>query len=353
MQAKAGILALMYIQNNVALGAYSTMRLGGTAKHLVEIHSKEELVEAITWADAQQLPAITIGIGSNIVWTDNGYSGLVIVNRIPGYHVFDEDEENTYVKVGAGVSWDGVVERTVGEGLSGIEALSLIPGTAGATPVQNVGAYGQEISDTLVNVEAYDREQHKFVTIPAAECGFGYRTSRFKTFDKNRFFISSLTLHLTRQKPLPPFYRSIQAYLDTRGITDYTAERVREAVITVRRAKLPDPMQVANNGSFFANPVVNEEKLQQLLRQYPEMEYWDTAAGHYKLSAAWLIERAGFKDYHDPETGMATWPTQPLVFINERAKSTADLLKFRQKIIDKMTEMYGLDFEQEPELIGD
>lgn len=341
----------MYIQNDVDLGAYSTMRLGGKAKHLVEVHSKEELVEALTWADAQQLSAIAIGIGSNIFWSDSGFNGLVIVNRIPGYHVFDEDEENTYVKIGSGVNWDGVVERTVGEGLSGIESLSLIPGTAGATPVQNVGAYGQEISDTLVNVVAYDREEHRFVTIPAGECGFGYRTSRFKTTDKGRFFIASLTLHLTRQHPQPPFYASVQAYFNERGITDYTAERVREAVITVRRAKLPDPMQIANNGSFFANPIISAEELQRLLRTYPDMVYWEQGGGKIKLSAAWLIERAGFKDYHDAETGMATWPTQPLVFINERARTTADLLKFRQKVTDKVRELFNVELAQEPEFI--
>lgn len=328
------------------------MRLGGSAAFLTEAHSREEVEQAIKWADESNLTAIMIGIGSNIIWGDSGYPGLVIVNKISGYDKFEEDQENTYIKIGGGENWDSVVARSVAEGLSGIEALSLIPGTAGATPVQNVGAYGQEISDVLVSVEAYDHKSREFTAIAGSECGFSYRTSRFKTTDHGRFFITSLTLHLTRTNPQPPFYASVQGYFEEHNITSYTPKVLRDAVVAIRRAKLPDPGQVANNGSFFANPVIDESHLIQLLNIHPTISYWRLDNNKSKISAAWLVEKAGFGSVHDQETGMATWPSQALVFVNEHAKNTADLLRFKQKVVTRVKEEFGITLEQEPELIG-
>jgi UDP-N-acetylmuramate dehydrogenase len=275
----------------------------------------------------------------------------VLVNKILTFETFKEDEDNLYVTVGAGEVWDSVVERCVALGYSGIEQLSLIPGLAGATPIQNVGAYGREIADVLVSVEAFDHQQNKLVTIPTADCGFAYRTSRFKTTDKHRFFISSITFHLTKQDPAPPFYATLQEYLTTHGITPYTAQTVRDAVITIRRSKLPDPAVVANNGSFFHNPIIDQAPFTQLVASYPQIVYWQTDDNHYKISGGWLLEQAGFKGMHDPETGMATWDKQSLVFVNEHARSTADLLRFKQKVLDKVQSMFGITLEQEPELI--
>ncbi|HET7320837.1 MAG TPA: UDP-N-acetylmuramate dehydrogenase [Candidatus Saccharimonadales bacterium] len=337
--------------HNVTLADFSTMRLGGPAAHMAEIHSHQELTEALAWAANQQLPVIMIGSGSNIVWNDSGYPGLVLVDKIKRYEVFEEDETNVYVTIGSGELWDSVVERTVQAGLTGIEALSLIPGTAGATPVQNVGAYGQEISQTLVTVEAYDTQTGQFLNIPAMDCAFAYRTSRFKTTDHGRFFITGVTLHLTKGNPQPPYYPSVQTYFEEHGISQPTPHDMRSSVIAIRSAKLPDPAVVANNGSFFANPIVDEDVLVQLQADYPDIPHWPTSDSRVKLSAAWLIEQAGFKDFHDPETGMATWPKQPLVFVNEHAKSTADLLKFRQKILDAVQAKFQIGLVQEPELL--
>lgn len=336
--------------HDVSLADFSTMRLGGPAAHLVEVHDRNELVEALDWATEQRLPAIMIGGGSNIIWKDEGFGGLVVVNRIERFEPFEEDERNVYLTVGGGENWDGVVERSVQAGLTGIEALSLIPGTAGATPVQNVGAYGQEIGQTLVSVEAFDNERKTLLNIPALDCQFGYRSSRFKTTDHGRFFITALTLHLTKANPEPPFYPSVQAYFDSHGITDVTPQRLREAVITIRRAKLPDPAVVANNGSFFANPIVDSPTADNLLQDYPDMPHWPSGQD-VKLSAAWLIERCGFKDYHDKATGMATWAAQPLVFVNEAAKHTADLLAFRQSITEAVQAKFNIGLVQEPELL--
>ena len=341
----------MQILKDVPLALHSTMRLGGKAAYAADIQNRDDLRETVTWAAEHNLPVMMIGTGSNIVWHDEGFPGLLLINKVIGYELFAEDSENYYVTIGAGEVWDSVVARTAEAGMSGIECLSLIPGTAGATPVQNVGAYGQEIAQTLVSIEAYDTHTGEFITISAQDCHFAYRTSRFKTTDRARFLIMALTLHLTHANPMPPFYSSLQSYLDEHAIHEFTPKVIREAVIAIRRSKLPDPAQIANNGSFFANPLIEKDRLAQLLADHPGIIYWEQDDGHVKLSAAWLVEQAGFKDVHDADTGMATWPQQPLVFINEHAKTTADLLKFKQKIVTTIQQKFNVTLEQEPELL--
>jgi UDP-N-acetylmuramate dehydrogenase len=338
-------------RQNVSLAKHSTMGLGGPAAHLVEITSREELLQALNWAKNKQLPSIMIGDGSNIVWSDKGYPGLVIVDKIRGYEIDEGDATDVYLKLGSGEPWDGVVEHTVADGLTGIEALSLIPGTVGGTPVQNVGAYGQEISQTLVSVEAFDTQVDDFVKIAGNDCGFGYRTSRFKTTDRGRFYITAITLHLAKGQPQPPFYGSVQTYFDENDITEPAPTDLRQAVLAVRKSKLPDPAKVRNTGSFFANPIVDDAKLADLTKRFGHIPHWPAKSGGAKLSGAWLIEHVGFKDYHDQETGMATWPTQPLVLVNEHAKSTADLLAFKKKVVDAVQAKFDITLEQEPELL--
>lgn len=337
--------------HKVSLRNYSTMHLGGEAEYLMEVTDRSELVEALAWANQEQLPVIMIGGGSNIVWRDEGFSGLVLVNKMMRYEDFNEDGVNHYITIGAGEEWDSVVERTVDVGLTGIEALSLIPGSAGAIPVQNVGAYGQEIANTLVTVEAYDVTTRSFITIPGLDCAFGYRTSRFKTTDKQRFYITAITVHLLRGNPEPPFYPALERYFAEHNIAEVTPAVMRRAVIDIRSHKLPDPARIANNGSFFSNPIVDEGTLAQLTADYGDIPHWQLGPDRIKLAAAWLVERAGLKDYHDPETGMATWATQPLVLVNEHAKSTADLLKFKQRVVEAVKNRFGVTLEQEPELL--
>lgn len=343
---------IMHMLKNVSLAKHSTMRLGGKAKFLTEITDKDQVEEALVWAAKEKLPVMMIGDGSNIVWGDAGFAGLILVNRIQGISIAEHDEDEVYVRVGAGENWDKVVARTVSKGLHGIEALSLIPGTAGATPIQNVGAYGQDVSQTLVSVEAYDAKLQTHITIPAESCGFGYRTSRFKTKDRGRFFITSLVFCLQRTNPKRPYYDAVQKYLDEKKIPTVTPKVMRDAVIAIRRAKLPDPAKVANNGSFFANPIVSEARFTRVSAQYPDVAHWPMPGGTYKLSAAWLIETAGYKNFHDLRTGMATWPTQPLVLVNEKATSTADVLIFRNRIVNDVYHKFGVRLQQEPELIN-
>lgn len=327
------------------------MGLGGPAAHLAEVSTKAEVKEAMSWAAERKLPAIMIGRGSNIIWSDEGFPGLVLVDKIPGYEAYEEDETNTYLTIGSGENWDSVVERSVAAGLTGIESLSLIPGTAGATPVQNVGAYGQEISQTLTTLEALDAKTGEFVTLQGADCGFAYRNSRFKNADRGRFYITSITLHLRKGNPLPPFYGALQNYLQENRIKDFTPASIRQAVISIRSSKLPDPANVRNTGSFFANPIIDNSQFITLSDTFTNMPHWPSGDSATKLSAAWLIEQAGFKDYHDKETGMATWPKQALVLVNEQAKSTADVLAFKKKIVDAVQQKFGITLQQEPELL--
>jgi len=341
----------MNILENVSLAQHSTMRLGGTAAYLADIHDRPELEEALAWARERQLPVIMVGSGSNIAWKDEGFAGLVLVNKIERFDEQQEDEENYYVTVGAGENWDSVVARVTAKGMSGIEALSLIPGTAGATPVQNVGAYGQEIAQTLVSVEAYDTQTSQFVSIPGFECAFGYRTSRFKTTDRGRFFITALTFHLRHVNPEPPFYNALERYFAEHTITTFTPQTVRDAVIAIRQSKLPDPAKVANNGSYFANPIIDAGLFAQLQADYPDVPHWPVSDDHQKIPAAWLIEQAGFKDVHDAETGMGTWPAQPLVLVNEHATTTAQLITFRRKIVDSVQQKFAITLEPEPEIL--
>ncbi len=328
------------------------MRLGGIASFLAEITSRDTLTEAVSWATERQLPYRMIGGGSNIFWHDSGFNGLVLVNKIAGYTTTTQQDGSTYVTIGAGENWDSAVSRTVSEGLTGIEALSLIPGTAGATPIQNVGAYGQDISQTLVSLEALDTATGQFVVLSNKDCQFSYRSSAFKNTTSGRYLITSITLRLITGNPLPPYYGAVQTYLETNP-TDQaiTPSVLREAVIAIRSSKLPDPSVVANNGSFFANPTVDEPTFVRLRAQNPNMPNWPLEDGSAKIPAAWLLEQAGFKDFHDAETGMSTWHLQPLVLVNEAAKTTSDLLTFKQKIVDAVQAKFGITLAQEPELL--
>lgn len=341
----------MNIRENISLSDYSTMGLGGQARYLTDISSRNDLTEALAWAKLQQAPVIMIGGGSNIIWQDSGFQGLVLVNKIIGYEVQNPDEENFYLTIGAGENWDSVVQRSVEAELTGIEALSLIPGSAGGTPVQNVGAYGQEISETLTTVEAYDNQAGQFVTLAGIDCNFSYRNSRFKGADRGRFFITGLTLHLNKGNPTPPFYGSVQTYFEEHSITEHTPARLREAVIAIRTSKLPNPAKVRNTGSFFANPIISKNQFFEINNDENPIPNWPVSDDNVKLSAAWLIDQAGFKDYHDQETGMATWPKQSLVLINESAKSTANLLAFKQKIVEAVKAKFGITLVQEPEML--
>lgn len=327
------------------------MKLGGQARWLAEVRTEHDVKELVGWAKEKSAPFIMIGQGSNIVWRDEGFDGLIIVNQIKGIEVLAEDDAGLTVRVGAGEIWDEAVAWSVNRNLSGIEFLSRIPGLAGAAPVQNIGAYGAELAGVLKEVAVFDTQTDSLETILAEGCDFAYRTSRFKTTDKGRFAILNITLKLKKTNPQPPFYESLENYFKEHDIHEFTPQVIREAVTEIRKIKLPDPSVVANNGSFFTNPIVDEAKFNELKQRYPDIKAWPTKDGRVKLAAGWMVEKAGFKDTHDNDTGMGTWYGSALVMVNEHAQKTADLLVFKQKILDKVNEMFGITLDQEPELL--
>ncbi len=347
----ASIIKFMHIQEAVDLKAFSTMRLGGRAKWLAEAAHEDDLPKLLAWATEKNVPSIMIGEGSNIVWRDEGFPGLVIVNRLMGKNVISQDDESVTVNFKAGEDWDEMVEWTVDQGWSGLEFMSRIPGRVGAAPVQNIGAYGGELSRTLIEVVAYDTQAGGFVNLSNSDCEFAYRTSRFKTTDRGRFMITAISLKLKKQPPKPPFYESLQRYFAEHDIKEYTPSTIRQAVTAIRKIKLPDPKVVPNNGSFFTNPIIETEAYEKLKNKFPDIKGWPHEENLVKISAGWLVEKAGFKGIHDTQTGMGTWDHSALVLINEQAQKTADLLAFKQKIVDKVQEMFGITLEQEPQLL--
>ncbi len=339
----------MKFLENTPLSDYTTMRLGGPARYLTTVKTRDDLAKAANWALDQNLSIRVIGGGSNLIVRDEGFSGLIIRNQIGGFDIVRQDKESAVVRIGAGKKWDDAVERAVHKNLSGIEGLSLIPGTAGATPVQNVGAYGQEIADTFIELEAYDLQVRQFVTLKKEDCGFSYRNSIFKAPENHRYLIVSITLGLFKDNPTPPFYPSLQKYLDEHHVTEYTPRTIREAVVAIRTHLLPDPKMLPNTGSFFKNPIVDDWKIDELKARYPDMPCYPQADGRCKIPAGWLLEAAGLKGYAD--YGMHTSDTNALVFVNENAHNYKDLEAFRDEIIDIVFTKFRIKLEQEPELI--
>jgi UDP-N-acetylmuramate dehydrogenase len=230
--------------------------------------------------------------------------------------------------------------------LSGIEAMSAIPGTAGAAPVQNVGAYGQEIAETLLSVEAYDIETDRMVVLENADCGFSYRHSIFRGDAAGRYVITSITLELYKTPPQPPFYKAVQDYFDANNITMFTPQIVRDAVIAIRMDKLPDPKVTPNTGSFFKNAIVEDWQLADLKKEYPDIPTYDMPDGRFKIPTGWLIEQTGLKG--KTLHGMRIHDKNALVLINESATSYADLAAARDEIMGAVRDQFRIAIEQEP-----
>jgi len=335
----------MEIHTNIPLKNFTTMKLGGNARFMVEVRTPDEVAAAYRNAKSQSLPVFILGGGSNVIAKDEGFNGIVVRMRIPGFEVIADDINNITIRIGAGENWDSVVKRTVDMHLSGIETMSGIPGTAGAGSVQNMGAYGQEISDCLQSVEAYDSQNDSFVTLTNAECNFSYRNSIFKS-NITRYFITAITLKLSKNQPQPPFYDSLQKYFDEHNIKIFTQEIVRNAVLEIRKNKLPDPTILPNSGSFFKNSIVEEWQLSDLRKIDPNIPLYDMGNGKYKVPSGWLIENTGFKGklIH----GMRVYDKNALVLVNESATSYNDLAIARDEIVGKVRDKFRIQIEQEP-----
>jgi len=336
----------MDIHTNIPLKKYTTMGLGGNARFMTEIRTPEDIASIYHNAKEQSLPIFVLGGGSNVIAKDEGFSGIVIRICIPGFEIISDDINSTTIRIGAGENWDSVVERIVGMRLSGVEAMSAIPGTAGAGPIQNVGAYGQEIADTLQSLEAYDSQTDSFVTLSSADCKFSYRDSIFRNSERNRYVITYITLKLSKNLPQPPFYDSLQKYLDEHMIKIYTQENIRNAVIEIRKNKLPDPDKLPNSGSFFKNSIVETWQTDGLKKIDPNIPLYDMGDGKYKVPSGWLIEHVGLKG--QLVNGIRVYDKNALVLVNESAKSYADLAKARDEIIGQVRDKFRIQIAQEP-----
>ena len=336
----------MDVMTNISLKQYTTMKLGGEARYMATADSASDVVSLYRNARKENLPIFVLGGGSNVITHDEVFEGIVLLNKIKGFEVISETDETTDVKIGASEVWDEVVEKAIGLGLQGIEAMSGIPGTAGAAPVQNVGAYGQEIADTLISLEAYDSKTDTIVTISADECDFSYRNSIFRDKEKGRYCILNITLRLNKAEPKPPYYASLQRYIDENDIREVNLSVIRVAVLNIRSEKLPDPAELPSAGSFFKNALVEKWKLEELQKEYSDIPNYAMSDGRYKIPTGWLIDKAGLRGYRSH--GMRVYEKNALVLVNDSATGYDDLAAIREEIVQIVFDKFGIKIEQEP-----
>ena len=334
------------ITKNHPLDQLNTFGIAGTASAFCEVSSESELLEAIQNAP---LPIYTLGGGSNMLITKD-LPWFVIHNCIMGKEVIRKFKNRAWVKIGGGENWHEVVQWTLSQDLGGIENLSLIPGTAGAAPVQNIGAYGVELKDVFVRLEAIHLQTGKKRTFNRTDCGFGYRDSVFKNELKGTYFITSVTLSLS----LPPHriktsYGAIRAQLESAGVKSPTIQDVSKAVIAIRSSKLPDPAQIGNSGSFFKNPVVSASFFEALKERFPEAPSYVLPDDNVKVPAAWLIQSCGWKGKQKGRVG--SYKNQPLVLVNHGGASGQELLDFAMEIIASVKSRFGIQLEPEVNIL--
>lgn len=331
---------------NTPLSTLTTMRLGGPARHVVEVHAAEQVPELLARLEAQHEPHFILGGGSNTIAHDEGFPGTILLVKIPGFEILDDSADHTTIRVGAGELWDSVVARTVDMGLSGIECLSAIPGTAGAAPVQNIGAYGQELSQTMVSLYAYDLARRQFTELTAPSCQFDYRSSIFRTSQTGRYFICYITLQLSKSAPQPPYYQAVQAELTARGIARPTPMDLRQIVSQIRAHKLPDPAKLPNSGSFFKNAIISTYQFQQLQSEYPSIPHYPAGSDSVKVPTGWLIEQTGLKG--QTIDGIHIHDHNALVLINRSATSYQQLAHARDQVTSAVRDRFGITIYPEP-----
>lgn len=342
------------IQTNIPLAPLTTLGIGGPARYFVRAESEEALVAALHYAEQQGLPVFILGGGSNVLVADAGFNGLVIQIAItdPEFRVQSSEAGISQITVGAGEDWDGFVAWCVDQKLAGVECLSGIPGTVGGTPVQNVGAYGQEVSETIVSVRCLDRRTGQFVELSNADCGFTYRKSIFNSSHRERYVVTAVTFELRRGGGPKIVYKDLLEHFA--GRTPTLAE-AREAVLTTRRAKSmvidADDPNSRSAGSFFKNPVVSGDQFHDLRLEYADIPSFPADAGNVKVPAAWLIENAGFrKGFALGNAGISA--NHSLALINRGGATAAELITLKERIQAGVGERFGIDLMPEPLLIG-
>ncbi len=339
----------MKIYEDVSLKKLSFMKIGGTAKFLVEIEKDSEIKELDEFAKKQKLPIYFLGEGSNTIFA-NGYHDKIFVkfkqkDIIKTY----EDENFINLKVSAGLNWDRFVEWAVSNNYSGIECLSAIPGTVGASPIQNIGAYGQEVKDCIINVEVYEFETQKFYQISNSECQFSYRNSILKE-NIGKFAVLNVGFCLKKKNPDPPIYKDLSLYFLAKEKKDPSLKEIRQAVIEIRRQKLPDWKKEPNCGSFFQNPIISNDFAKKLIKKFPEIPQYKASNSQTKISGGWLIEKCGFKGkVFDKKIKVHN--KSALVLVNCGDADFKDLEKFVDEITKKVEKKFEISLVVEPNLI--
>jgi len=338
---------MIYMSSPASIRPYLTMHIGGTVNKIEHIQQKEDLIRLLeSYGDT----LFILGGGSNTLFSDIHHDLTIGKIDIPGINTVHENTDTITLEIGTGVSWDQLVAHAVRHGYQGIEALSAIPGSVGATPIQNVGAYGSEIRDVLVHVHVYDRDKKEFTDIQNKDCSFGYRDSLFKHIP-GRFVVTSITLTLKKMNPTDqtpiPSYKGVTEKLSEKGIETPSLSDIRNTIIEIRKTKLPDPKLIPNSGSFFKNPRLSKEAGVRFIQQFPKAPYFIEPDGLYKIPAGWLLEQTGFKGFPGP---VGTYEHNALVVIN-RGGNFHDLTTLVTKIQNAIKEKYNIMLEIEPNII--
>lgn len=333
------------LRQQVSLQSCNTLAIDACARYLLEVTEPGQIPAAVAFAKQQQLPLLVLGGGSNVVLSRD-FPGVVLRMALRGIDVIDTGHDDIVLDVAAGENWHQLVEYCLQQGCHGLENLALIPGTAGAAPIQNIGAYGVELESLLESVSGWDIAAGEWRTLSAAECRFGYRDSIFKGELRDRFIITAIRLRLKRSFQPQLHYRALADYLQQAGIAQPTPQQLVQAVIDVRRSKLPDPALTPNAGSFFKNPVVSAEQYAELVERFPQLVSFPQPDGGYKLAAGWLLEQAGWKGAQRGAVGVHD--RQSLVLVNRDGGSGTELLALAEAIRQDVRERFGVELEIEP-----
>ena len=335
------------LQENISLKPYNTFGIDVKARFFAEISDKQDLKELRKSTAFAEKKILVLGGGSNMLFTED-FDGLVIRISIPGITA-EFSEVDVTVTAGAGVVWNDLVNYCIDEDLAGIENLTLIPGTVGASPIQNIGAYGVELKDVFESCEAFEIATGEFKQFSFTDCQFAYRDSVFKNELKGQYIITEVTFRLNTHKKINSQYGAIQALLVERNIVKPDIADISAIVAEIRVGKLPDPSTIGNAGSFFKNPVIEKDEYEKIKLLFPEMISYPAGAGKMKLAAGWLIEQCGFKGMVDGHTG--TWKNQALVLVNHGGATGKEVYSFSERIIDTVHSKFGVKLEREVNIL--
>ncbi|MFC5435399.1 UDP-N-acetylmuramate dehydrogenase [Rhodanobacter umsongensis] len=332
---------------NASLANRNTLRVEARAALLAEIRDATKLPELLDFPAIRHGRLLVLGEGSNVLFTGD-FGGTVLAMETRGVQV-ENDGDRTRIAVAAGERWDDFVRWTLGHGYAGLENLILIPGTVGAAPIQNIGAYGCEVAEFVESVEVWDTRERRVATLDHATCGFAYRDSLFK-HEPGRYIVTAVRFVLPRSRPLRTDYAGIREELARMGVDKPAPFHVAEAVVHLRTRKLPDPSVIGNAGSFFKNPIVDAALADALKHEHSELTVWPQPDGRCKLSAAWLIEAAGFKGLRDGDAGISN--RHALVLVNHGHATGPQLWALAQRVMLGVREKFGVALEPEPVVIG-